>query len=70
MRRLVELKYETVGTMEIRKHASWYLKDVRGNDKSKKALNQAETGQQIIDILQEFQKEINAKDNEKVEQEA
>lgn len=34
--RLVELKCEMVGTMIMRKYASWYLKDVRGNGKPKK----------------------------------
>lgn len=34
--RLVELKCEKVGTMTMRKYASWYLKDVRGNGKPKK----------------------------------
>ncbi|MCG3400554.1 tRNA dihydrouridine synthase DusB [Staphylococcus massiliensis] len=58
LRRLVELKGEKVGVMEMRKHASWYLKGVRGNGKARKALNQAETEQEMIDILQAFQKEV------------
>ncbi|NJH98932.1 tRNA dihydrouridine synthase DusB, partial [Staphylococcus hyicus] len=39
LRRLVDLKGEKVGVMEMRKHASWYLKGVRGNGKARKALN-------------------------------
>lgn len=60
LRRLVELKGEKVGVMEMRKHASWYLKGVKGNGKARKALNQANTEQEMIDILQNFQKEITA----------
>lgn len=60
LRRLVELKGEKVGVMEMRKHASWYLKGVKGNGKTRKALNQANTEQEMIDILQDFQKEATA----------
>lgn len=60
LRRLVELKGEKVGVMEMRKHASWYLKGVKGNGKARKALNQANTEQEMIDILQNYQKEITA----------
>ena len=60
LRRLVDLKGEKVGVMEMRKHASWYLKGVKGNGKARKALNQANTEQEMIDILQNFQKEITA----------
>lgn len=60
LRRLVELKGEKVGVIEMRKHASWYLKGVKGNGKARKALNQANTEQEMIDILQNFQKEITA----------
>lgn len=60
LRRLVELKGEKIGVMEMRKHASWYLKGVKGNGKARKALNQANTEQEMIDILQNFQAEITA----------
>ena len=60
LRRLVELKGEKIGVMEMRKHASWYLKGVKGNGKARKALNQANTEQEMIDILQNFQAESTA----------
>ncbi|AYU53950.1 tRNA dihydrouridine synthase DusB [Staphylococcus debuckii] len=60
LRRLVELKGEKIGVMEMRKHASWYLKGVKGNGKARKALNQANTEQEMIDILQNFQAEATA----------
>lgn len=58
LRRLVDLKGEKVGVMEMRKHASWYLKGVRGNGKARKALNQAETEAEMIEILTQFRDEI------------
>lgn len=61
LRRLVELKGEKVGVMEMRKHASWYLKGVRGNGKARKALNQAETEAEMTEILTNFRDEMTAK---------
>ncbi|MDU0477519.1 tRNA dihydrouridine synthase DusB [Staphylococcus chromogenes] len=58
LRRLVNLKGEKVGVMEMRKHASWYLKGVRGNGKARKALNQAETEAEMIEILTQFRDEM------------
>lgn len=63
LRRLVDLKGEKVGVMEMRKHASWYLKGVRGNGKARKALNQAETEAEMIGILTEFRDEMRAQQN-------
>ncbi|EII2050789.1 tRNA dihydrouridine synthase DusB [Staphylococcus pseudintermedius] len=57
LNRLVDLKGEKVGVMEMRKHASWYLKGVRGNGKARKALNQAETLAEMTEILTEFRDE-------------
>ena len=61
LHRLVELKGEKVGVMEMRKHASWYLKGVRGNGKARKALNQAETEAEMTEILTNFRDEMSAK---------
>ncbi|EJD5653759.1 tRNA dihydrouridine synthase DusB [Staphylococcus pseudintermedius] len=57
LNRLVDLKGEKVGVMEMRKHASWYLKGVRGNGKARKALNLAETLAEMTEILTEFRDE-------------
>ena len=70
LRRLVELKGEKIGVMEMRKHASWYLKGIRGNGKARKALNQADTEQEMIDILHQFEQDVKAKEQERVEQQA
>ncbi|EMZ7471455.1 tRNA dihydrouridine synthase DusB [Staphylococcus pseudintermedius] len=57
LNRLIDLKGEKVGVMEMHKHASWYLKGVRGNGKARKALNQAETLAEMTEILTEFRDE-------------
>ena len=41
--RLKGLKGELVAVREMRKHASWYLKGIRGNGKIRNAINQAES---------------------------
>lgn len=53
--RLIELKGEKVAVMEMRKHASWYLKGIRGNGKARKLINQAETRDELVDILKSFE---------------
>lgn len=53
--RLIELKGEKVAVMEMRKHASWYLKGIRGNGKARKLINQAETRNELVDILKSFE---------------
>lgn len=52
--RLINLKGEKVAVMEMRKHASWYLKGIRGNGKARKLINQAETRDELVDILRTF----------------
>lgn len=56
--RLIELKGEKVAVMEMRKHASWYLKGIRGNGKARKLINQAETRDELVDILKSFEEYI------------
>ncbi|MEK4626750.1 MAG: tRNA dihydrouridine synthase DusB [Solibacillus sp.] len=45
--RLKALKGEVVAVREMRKHASWYLKGIRGNGKIRNAINMAETEQEL-----------------------
>ncbi|WP_176330342.1 hypothetical protein [Oceanobacillus rekensis] len=46
--------------MEIRKHASWFLKGIKGNDSVRKIINAAETREQLLDILYTFADKIDA----------
>lgn len=49
--RLMQLKGEGVAVREMRKHASWYLKGIRGNGKIRNAINQAETKEELVMLL-------------------
>lgn len=57
LRRLVELKGEKIGVMEMRNHASWYHKGVKGNGQTTEALNEAEIEPEIRDVLKNSQQE-------------
>lgn len=56
--RLVKLKGEYVAVREMRKHASWYLKSIRGNAGIRKGVNQAETEDELKTLLLGFAKEM------------
>ncbi|MFJ8237989.1 tRNA dihydrouridine synthase DusB [Ureibacillus sp. NPDC094379] len=49
--RLMQLKGEVVAVREMRKHASWYLKGIRGNGKIRNAINQMETAAELRAVL-------------------
>lgn len=65
--RLINLKGEKVAVMEMRKHASWYLKGIRGNGKARKLINQAETRDELVDILRTFEQEVEASESKILE---
>ena len=52
--RLMALKGENVAVSEMRKHASWYLKGIRGNGIARNMINQTETAQELKDYLRDF----------------
>ncbi|WP_411844468.1 tRNA dihydrouridine synthase DusB [Salinicoccus sp. HZC-1] len=54
MDRLIHLKGEKVAVMEMRKHASWYLKGIKGNGKMRKLINQSETRDELAGIIDGF----------------
>ncbi|MED3662415.1 tRNA dihydrouridine synthase DusB [Ureibacillus sp. FSL K6-8385] len=49
--RLIKLKGEYIAVREMRKHAAWYLKGIRGNGMVRNAINQAETAEELRAIL-------------------
>ncbi|ALS37029.1 nifR3 family TIM-barrel protein [Enterococcus rotai] len=55
LQRLVDLKGEKIATREFRQHASYYLKGIPRAAKVKVAINQAETQQMMIDLLDAFE---------------
>ncbi|EPD49356.1 hypothetical protein HMPREF1210_03466 [Paenisporosarcina sp. HGH0030] len=52
--RLVALKGEYVAVREMRKHASWYLKGIRGNGKARNLINQTESAQELRAFINNF----------------
>ncbi|MHC0039291.1 tRNA dihydrouridine synthase DusB [Pseudoneobacillus sp. C159] len=49
--RLIALKNEHIAVREMRKHAAWYLKGVRGNGKVRDGINECETREQLASLL-------------------
>lgn len=56
--RLVTLKGEYVAAREFRQHAAYYLKGISRSAKVKVAINQAESQEEIIEILDAFLNKI------------
>jgi nifR3 family TIM-barrel protein len=62
MDRLIDLKNENIAVREMRKHAAWYLKGVRGNAKARKGINECNTREDVINVLYGLVEEIEAKE--------
>jgi nifR3 family TIM-barrel protein len=54
LERLIDLKGEKIGVREFRQHAAYYLKGAPRAAKAKSLVNQANTKQEMIEILDEF----------------
>ncbi|MGE6489969.1 tRNA dihydrouridine synthase DusB [Paenisporosarcina sp. NPDC076898] len=52
--RLMALKGEHVAVREMRKHASWYLKGIRGNGQVRNLINQTESAQELRALINNF----------------
>lgn len=52
--RLIDLKGEKVAIMEMRKHAAWYLKGLRGNARVRNMLNECKTREELVAVLQDY----------------
>jgi len=60
--RLIALKNENIAVREMRKHAAWYLKGIRGNAKVRNDINLMNTREEFVTLLDEFVLEIEAKE--------
>ncbi|KXH86803.1 tRNA dihydrouridine synthase DusB [Sporosarcina sp. HYO08] len=56
--RLMALKGENVAVREMRKHAAWYMKGVRGNAEVRNAINSMETADELTALLNGFADEM------------
>ncbi|RFU60357.1 tRNA dihydrouridine synthase DusB [Bacillus sp. V59.32b] len=60
MDRLIALKNENVAVREMRKHAAWYLKGIRGNAKARKGINECNTREDVVTLLYGLVEEVEA----------
>ncbi|MGL4820549.1 MAG: tRNA dihydrouridine synthase DusB [Bacilli bacterium] len=59
--RLIALKNEKVAVREMRKHASWYLKGIRGNARVRNQINECNTRAEMVTLLTQFAEEVDAR---------
>ncbi|MEH7180026.1 tRNA dihydrouridine synthase DusB [Neobacillus vireti] len=62
--RLIALKNEHIAVREMRKHAAWYLKGVKGNGQARNAINECNTRDQLAALLNELAAEVEAKESQ------
>ena len=55
--RLCHLKGEYIGIREMRGHAAWYVKGLPGSHRLKEALSKMETYEEMLSILEAYEKE-------------
>jgi len=60
--RLIALKNENIAVREMRKHAAWYLKGVRGNAIVRNAINECETRADLVALLNNLVAEVEEKE--------
>ncbi len=53
---------EYIAVKEMRKHAAWYLKGIRGNAKVRNAINECQTRDELVTLLMNFVEEVEAKE--------
>lgn len=51
---------------EMRKHAAWYLKGIRGNAKARNAINECNTRDQLVNLLNDLVIEVEQREQNEV----
>ncbi|WP_042453877.1 tRNA dihydrouridine synthase DusB [Neobacillus dielmonensis] len=64
--RLIALKDEYIAVREMRKHAAWYLKGIRGNANARSAINECQTREQVVGVLNELVADMEAKEDQAI----
>ncbi|MEH7115178.1 tRNA dihydrouridine synthase DusB [Neobacillus niacini] len=62
--RLIALKNENIAVKEMRKHAAWYLKGVKGNAKVRNAINECNNRDDMVALLNDMVVEIEEKESQ------
>ncbi len=65
--RLIALKNENIAVREMRKHAAWYLKGIRGNAKVRNAINECTTREEIVTLLYGLVREVEEREASSVQ---
>ena len=52
--RLIALKGENIAVREMRKHAAWYLKGIRGNARVRNLINECSKREDLVSLLNQF----------------
>ncbi|WP_339148323.1 MULTISPECIES: tRNA dihydrouridine synthase DusB [unclassified Sutcliffiella] len=60
--RLIDLKGENVAVREMRKHAAWYLKGIRGNAKTRNSVNECNTRLDLVSLIDNLVEESEQKE--------
>lgn len=60
--RLIAIKNENIAVREMRKHAAWYLKGVRGNAKVRNDINDCVTRDHLVSLLNDLVVEVEEKE--------
>ncbi|WP_226086344.1 tRNA dihydrouridine synthase DusB [Mesobacillus sp. S13] len=60
--RLIALKNEHIAVREMRKHAAWYLKGIRGNATVRNGINECSKRDELVSLLKNFADEVEAKE--------
>ncbi|ART74634.1 tRNA dihydrouridine synthase DusB [Sutcliffiella horikoshii] len=60
--RLIDLKGENTAVREMRKHAAWYLKGIRGNALVRNSINECNTRMDLVNLLDHLVEEAEAKE--------
>lgn len=63
--RLIALKDEYIGVHEMRKHAAWYLKGIPGNAKVRNAINECDTREELVTLLNDYVTEVGDREQNK-----
>lgn len=62
MDRLIALKGEKIAIQEMRKHAAWYLKGMRGAARVRDQINTTDTREALVQLLSSFVEELEEKE--------
>lgn len=65
--RLIALKDEYIAVREMRKHAAWYLKGIKGNARARNAINECNTREDLVTLLNGLVLDVEEKERYQVQ---